>query len=147
MAQHSNPKLWEQYFYHSYTDNSGNLIKLRKLAWVIRLLTQVGLPHGAFKSCRKHRIYELKAHERHRTVVITSGKLEIFFKGAVCSFQRHLAVEFANCNQRLSPPLTPPFREATVADTGLRCRRLRPQRAMRFLYKGKLRNYIYLIIQ
>ncbi len=56
-------------------------------------------------------------------------------------------VEVANCNQRLSHPLTPPFRKTTVGDTGLRCRRLRPQRAMRFLYKGKLRNYIYLIIQ
>ncbi len=54
------------------------------------------------------------------------------FKGAVCRFWRHLVVEVANCNQWLSPP---PLREATVADTGLRCRRLRPQRAMRFLYK------------
>ncbi len=36
--------------------------------------------YGAFKSCRIHRIYELNAHERHHKVVITSGKLEIFFK-------------------------------------------------------------------
>ncbi len=46
----------------------------------------------------------------------------------------NLAVEVINCNQRLSHQLTPPFREAMVADTGLGCRRLRPQRAMRFLY-------------
>ncbi len=33
------------------------------------------------------RIYELNAHERHHKVVITSGKLEIFFKGGVqCCF-------------------------------------------------------------
>ncbi len=38
---------------------------------------------GAFKSCRIHRIYELNAHERHHKVVITSGKLEIFFKPRV----------------------------------------------------------------
>ncbi len=39
--------------------------------------------YGAFKSCRIHRIYELNAHERHHKVVITSGKLEIFFKPRV----------------------------------------------------------------
>ncbi len=38
---------------------------------------------GAFKSCRIHRIYELNAHERYHKVVITSGKLEIFFKPQV----------------------------------------------------------------
>ncbi len=38
---------------------------------------------GAFKSCRIHRIYELNAHERHHKVVITSGKLETFFKPRV----------------------------------------------------------------
>ncbi len=37
-------------------------------------------PNGAFKSCRIHRIYELNAHERHHKVVVTSGKLKIFFK-------------------------------------------------------------------
>ncbi len=41
------------------------------------------LCNGAFKSCRIHRIYELNAHERHHKVVITSGKLEIFFKPRV----------------------------------------------------------------
>ncbi len=41
------------------------------------------LANGAFKSCRIHRIYELNAHERHHKVVITSGKLEIFFKPRV----------------------------------------------------------------
>ncbi len=30
--------------------------------------------------CQIHRFYELKAHERHHKVVITSGKLDIFFK-------------------------------------------------------------------
>ncbi len=30
-----------------------------------------------------NRIYELNAHERHHKVVITSGKLEIFFKPRV----------------------------------------------------------------
>ncbi len=39
--------------------------------------------YGAFKSCRIHRIYELNAHERHHKVVVTSGKLEIFFKPRV----------------------------------------------------------------
>ncbi len=38
---------------------------------------------GALKSCRIHRIYELNAHERYHKVVITSGKLEIFFKPRV----------------------------------------------------------------
>ncbi len=42
-----------------------------------------GVTKGAFKSCRIHRIYELNAHERHHKVVITSGKLEIFFKPRV----------------------------------------------------------------
>ncbi len=36
-----------------------------------------------FKSCRIHRIYELNAHERHHKVVVTRGKLEIFFKPRV----------------------------------------------------------------
>ncbi len=43
------------------------------------------------------------------------------------------------------------LREAMVPDTGKRCCHLRQQRvasqAKRFLYKGKLRNLIYLIIQ
>ncbi len=44
-----------------------------------------GTPYadGAFKSCQIHRIYELNAHERHHKVVITSGKLNIFFKPQV----------------------------------------------------------------
>ncbi len=77
------------------------------------------------------------------------GLRHVFFgvKGVVCRFWRPLAVEVVNFNQRLSHSLAPPFREATVADTGLSYRRLRLQRAMSFLYKGKLRNYIYLIIQ
>ncbi len=57
------------------------------------------------------------------------------FKGAECEFEWHLVVRLRIAH-----------REATVADTGQICRHLRQQR-MRFLYKGKLRNYIYLIIQ
>ncbi|ROL42847.1 LINE-1 retrotransposable element ORF1 protein [Anabarilius grahami] len=36
--------------------------------------------NGAFKSCRKDRIYEQNRHERHHYVVNTSGKLVIFIK-------------------------------------------------------------------
>ncbi len=42
------------------------------------------LTYGAFKSCQIDRIYELKAQERHHKVVITSGKLKIYFKSRVC---------------------------------------------------------------
>ncbi len=38
------------------------------------------MSHGAFKSCQIHCIYELIAHIRHHKVIITSGKLNIFFK-------------------------------------------------------------------
>ncbi len=38
---------------------------------------------GAFKSCRIHRIYELNTLERHYKVIITRGKLYIFFKPQV----------------------------------------------------------------
>ncbi len=38
---------------------------------------------GAFKPCRIHRIYELNSHERHYKVIITTGKLDIFFKHRV----------------------------------------------------------------
>ncbi len=38
---------------------------------------------GAFKPCRIHRLYELNSHERHYKVIITTGKLDIFFKHRV----------------------------------------------------------------
>ncbi len=78
--------------------------------------------------------------------VLVSVYTWTLLKDAVCRFCQHPAVEVANRNQCLSHQLTTPFREVTVAYIGLRYHRLRPQRAMRFLYKGKLRSYIYSII-
>ncbi len=56
---------------------------LPHLTHPIQLFRSLEETKGAFKSCRIHRIYELNAHERHHKVVITSGKLEIFFKPRV----------------------------------------------------------------
>ncbi len=38
------------------------------------------------------------------------------FKGAVCRFWRHLAVDVANCNHRLNPLFAPPFKGAFTPD-------------------------------
>ncbi len=50
-----------------------------------------------------HRIYKLNAHERHHKVVITSGKLKMFFKPRVSELVR---VSEKTCQMQWTQPKT-----------------------------------------
>ncbi len=63
----------------------------------------MGWDNGVFKSCQIDCIFELNAHARHHRVVISGGRLQIFFKPRVselgASVRKHVGCN--GCSQRL----------------------------------------------